>query len=288
MTMDGRPSRTAVAVALARGLGGVDPLAQWLLPRRVAESLRASNASPMRRWPLRIGLAGLVPHLQMRTRAIDAACEQAHAAGIRDVVVLGAGLDSRAFRLGALADARFFEVDHPATGAAKARRVAALTDPLGLATTFRDGSVRWQPVPVDFAQDDLGAALATAGQDAARPTLWIWEGVTMYLPRAAMQATLARIAGRSAVGSRLVVSYMVPSLALPTGVRQLALAGFRALGEPLLGPIGPEAMADALAAHGFSLLSDESHAEWASRFGVSRLAARAYAAERLAVARRDA
>lgn len=279
MTWDGKPSRTAVAVAVARGLGGVDPLAEAMLPRGVANRLRAALGHPLRRAAWVAAMGGLVEHLRLRTLEIDAAVDAAALAGARSLVVLGAGLDTRAFRLASCRGLRCFEVDHPATATGKARRVGRLP------AEVREG-VDWRAVGVDFGRDDLGSALLGAGFDPTQPCVWVWEGVTMYLPPEATRGSLQTIAALSAPGSRLAVSYMVPSLALPPISRRVALAAFRRLGEPLLGPMSSAALADALGEAGFAVLRDGGHREWVAAYGGSSWRPRAFAAERLAVAER--
>ena len=128
---EGRPSTTAAAVALARGVATIappapglaqDPMAEVLLTGLPAALLRALQRAP----PLP-GLGatlsavslGLVDHIALRTQAIDLALLAGLAAGARQLVILGAGLDARAYRIDALDDVVAFEVDHPATQAYK-------------------------------------------------------------------------------------------------------------------------------------------------------------------------
>jgi methyltransferase (TIGR00027 family) len=141
-----------------------------------------------------------------------------------------------------LRDVVVLEVDHPDSQREKRARAAALVP------AARD--IRF--VPVDFARDDLEAALAAAGHDPARPTTWIWEGVVMYLPRAAIEATLGVVARRSAARSRLVVLYHSPALFLPV------IAFFvRRIGEPLRSVFRPAAMRALLARYGFEVVHDD-------------------------------
>src|SRR5574341_65974 len=135
-----------------------------------------------------------------------------------------------------------FEVDHPDSQRDKRARVAAL------AKAARE--VRF--VPVDFARGGLDPALAAAGHDPARPTVWLWEGVVMYLAPADVEATLAVVERRSAVGSRLVVVYHRPALVL-----KLVAPFVRRLGEPLRSAYTPEAMSALLARHLFLVGRDE-------------------------------
>ena len=130
-----------------------------------------------------------------RTVAIDDAV-RAHPDP--QLVILGAGLDGRAWRMPELAGAAVFEVDQPASQQDKRDRAAGLP---GIPPAY---------VPVDFGRDRLGEALAAAGHRADRATTWIWEGVVPYLTRAEVAATVAAIAACSAPGSRLIVNFQMP------------------------------------------------------------------------------
>jgi methyltransferase (TIGR00027 family) len=175
----------------------------------------------------------------VRTVAIDEAVRQKSAP---QLVILGAGLDGRAWRMPELRDAVVFEVDHPDSQRDKRARVA------GLAQAARE--VRF--VSVDFTRDDLDQALGAAGHDPARPTTWIWEGVVMYLERAAIEKTLAVIERRSAAGSRLIIAYHSPALIL-------ALVGVVVgrLGEPLRSVFTADAMSELLQKYRFTVTRDE-------------------------------
>jgi methyltransferase (TIGR00027 family) len=116
------------------------------------------------------------------------------------VVILGAGLDGRAWRMPELVDATVFEVDHPDSQRAKKERIAS--------ASLRQEAREVRFVPVDFTKDRLEEALAAAGHDASRPTTWIWEGVVMYLSPEEVATTLRVIEQRSAAGSALVLVYV--------------------------------------------------------------------------------
>lgn len=169
-----------------------------------------------------------------RTVAIDADLREVAAP---QVVILGAGLDGRAWRMPELVSSRVFEVDHPDSQQQKLQRVASLTQ--------EAREVRF--VPVDFSRDDLAHALEAAGQDVHLPTAWLWEGVVMYLNRAEIEATLRTIKNRSAPGSRLIVAYHQPALML-----LLLRVIVRRLGEPIRTVLRPRQMRELLARYGFS------------------------------------
>jgi len=184
-----------------------------------------------------------------RTVAIDDAVR----AGPRaQIVVLGAGLDGRAWRMDELAGVDFYEVDHPDSQADKQDRAAALGEPLAHRLL----------APVDFRIDDLGHALAVAGHDAAVATTWIWEGVVAYLTPEEVEASAAVIADRSAPGSRVVVNYQTPSRRATAG-RALAralmvIAGARdpMAGEPRRSSWTPQSLSALLSRHGFTIVAD--------------------------------
>ncbi|HYP98937.1 MAG TPA: class I SAM-dependent methyltransferase [Polyangiaceae bacterium] len=277
----GQESKTAVMVCMGRALadsdptlpGFSDPTAFELLPeeaRRRVERVRAEGI-PKR------GLKKAIEHgfllrqskvMAARTLEIDAAVREAASP---QVVILGAGLDGRAWRMPELCDVSVFEVDHPDSQREKRKRVASL------APVAKD--VRF--VPVDFAHDDLEQALASAGHDASRPTTWVWEGVVMYLTQRAIDATLAVIARRSAQGSRLIVVYHCPRLIL-----RLLGPGLRWWGEPLRSAFRPEKMRDLLSGYGFHVERDRSAAE-VGRAISAELGASTRVAEHLRIAVAD-
>ncbi len=159
-----------------------------------------ANDSPFCRDPWAAALAGdeglaladafdrLQPEMELwvaiRTAWLDRAIADILAAGARQVVLLGAGLDTRAARLHA-DGVRFFEVDHPNTQAEKRRRIDELPEYPRDAATY---------VACDFERDDFLDRLAASGFAPREPAALVWEGVTPYLTEAAVRATLRRIA----------------------------------------------------------------------------------------------
>jgi methyltransferase (TIGR00027 family) len=259
----GEASRTAVMVcmgrAIAHGRTSVaryeDPVAISLLPddaRERAERIRSNGpAGSLRERLGRMHIRRLSRAMVARTVAIDDAIREALAPQTQ-LVILGAGLDGRAWRMRELAGHIVFEVDHPDTQGNKRARTASL------ARTAEE--VRF--VPVDFERDSLDDALARAGHDPARPTIWVWEGVVMYLALPDIEATLAVVQRRSAPASRMVVVYHRPALLL----RLLGFVVAR-LGEPLRSSFEEEAMRALLRKHAFVLVRDESIAAIGARLG---------------------
>ncbi|MFT4570288.1 MAG: methyltransferase (TIGR00027 family) [Hyphomicrobiaceae bacterium] len=258
---EGWPSLTAAFVAFGRGVGlsddRRDKLASGLSPFPFSLGMTALQYSGWGREPARLLLRaasfGLVDHTLLRMEAIDDSVRRAMPT-IEQVVVLGAGLDTRAWRMNELAHARVFEIDHPDTQAWKRSHV----------NNWRPAARQVSFVSVDFERDELGRALYDVAHDPNLPTLWIWEGVTMYLERAAIDATLTQIAERSAANSRLLVTYTRPNLLGATAMANgVVAAAFRLLGEPLRGLFEPEELADRLAKFGFEVVADTDSAQWA-------------------------
>lgn len=262
------PSFTALYVAYARALAThdpvlsracVDPYAEQLLPRPLARLCVRAGRRPTLLHALETLTFGLSKHLALRTALIDRALEQALAEGVDQLVVLGAGFDARAHRLAALANATVYEVDHPATQRMKRKRAATLP--------VRARALHY--VACNFEHGGLERALARAGFSAARRSLFLWEGVTMYLPRESVAASLAAIAALSAEQSVLIATYLTPHLV--HGGAQLARGAARLLGlvaEPIRFHAPPSELAALLAQHGFQMLSDASPRDVAPHFGV--------------------
>ncbi|MFB7716320.1 class I SAM-dependent methyltransferase [Nocardia sp. NPDC056100] len=256
-----KASRTAVLVCQGRAVADgrlavgrfADPIALELLTESERELVATVRAGEM---PSALGprmefelVAGTSEILAARTVTIDDAVRDR---GNPQLVILGAGLDARAWRMKELADATVFEVDQPASQQEKRERLGERTAVAG-AVHF---------VAVDFAKDSLGAALATAGHDAAVPTTWIWEGVVPYLTPDQVAATVAIVGEHSASGSRLIVTYATHSRLNAFGRRAvqrlLTLTGRDnpMADEPFRSSWGPESLAKLLGKSGFDVTMD--------------------------------
>ena len=246
----GQPSRTALSAAAHRAAhqvleGGrifTDPLAARILGRDAGEIAREAQARPERR--------GMRLFIAARARFAEDALAAAVAKGVRQLVLLGAGLDTFAYR-NPHQDAGLvvFEVDHPATQTWKRARLtdAGVSAPPGLAFA-----------PVDFERTSLAEGLAEAGFDPARPAFFIWAGVVPYLTREAVFATLGLIAALPG-GAEVVFDYGDPPATLSPQQRatqQLRAASVARLGEPWLTYFEPEELAAALSELGFATIED--------------------------------
>ena len=200
--------------------------------------------------------------MQLRTHAIDEALREFARAGGTQVLLLGAGFDCRAARLvDELPGVTFFEVDHPATQGRK-RQVMELAN-------ARSAPVRY--VEWHFERDALSALparLAREGHDPARPTLTVWEGVTMYLSEPAIDATLSAVRELSGPGSRLVFTYMDRTFVRSDTFSRRLVA---VVGEPWTFGWEPAKLPGFLSQRGFALLVDHDIATLARRWLPARL-----------------
>lgn len=256
-----RPSRTAHFVALGRAIADLglshipnfrDPTARVFLTKQGEQSLaKIERELASGKRSMRVEMArGMADMIGLRTAAIDTAVRDAITAGARQLVILGAGYDGRAWRMSELVGVKVFEVDHPATQGDKRARATALPPAAGILSF----------VSIDFERELLDAVLDRAGHDRSVPTCWIWEGVVMYLTRDAMLGTLAGVAGRSARGSTLIVNYHTVHR------RWFARLMFRLIGEPQISAWTPDEMAADLASAGFRVHEDSGMVDWNARF----------------------
>jgi methyltransferase (TIGR00027 family) len=167
------------------------------------------------------------------------------------LVVLGAGLDARAYRMPELAESVAFEVDHPATQAFKRTRTSGWSP---LARELHHAAV-------DFERESVGDALSRAGHRTDVPTAWVFEGVITYLTPRDVGATLDQIAARSAPGSRLLATYNEPSR-----LRLLFQSIMRRTSEPARAAFEPDEMRRLLETRGFVVHSDRDGNERALRW----------------------
>ncbi|MGF6886737.1 methyltransferase (TIGR00027 family) [Nocardia sp. GAS34] len=220
----GEPSKTAIAVAWARADHQTldepriftDPLAAKIVgPPTGRPEIFDTALDPDRIRTRRLLIAA-------RSRFADDTVAAAVAAGTRQVVVLGAGLDTSAYR-NPHPDVHFFEVDHPDTQAWKRTRLAE-------ASIAIPGTLSY--APVDFERESLADGLAAAGFDRARPALFLWLGVVMYLTAAAIESTLSYIAGQGG-GGEVVFDFLAPAVVDAAAQRERA-ERVAAVGEPWL------------------------------------------------------
>jgi methyltransferase (TIGR00027 family) len=221
-----------------------DPLAVSILPAEARLELERTPAASRKPYS-----AALRAFMVSRARfAEDVLAKGVRERGVRQALVLGAGLDTVAYR-NPYRDLRVFELDHPETQRWKRELLAAAAIPVPDSVSF---------VAVDFERQSLRQELLRAGFDPALPTATAWLGVVPYLTAEAFAAT-ARVLGGFAAGSTVVFDYSLPREALPP-TEQLMLDSLSArvaqAGEPFQLFFTPESLAEELPRYGLSVVED--------------------------------
>ena len=232
---DGGPSVTARRVAAHRlGFSRVPaPYGAPAADEALAADVAAGLVAPANR---------MHDYLAARTSFFDRTVVSAIDRGVRQVVVGAAGYDGRAFRY-AKPGVRWFEVDHPATQRDKLERLQRL----GIATPH----VRF--VEADFTRDPVADRLRSAGLKAAVPSLFLLEGVAVYLEPAVLETVLEQFRRAAAPGSRLAISVSL-SREYDEGARARFRAAVAALGEPARSTFDADQAEDLLARTGWRIM----------------------------------
>ena len=252
------PSRTALMIARQRTAHQVldhgsilyDPFAIKILREDEKDVLQFANQHPL------ASIGRLIT--TARSRIAEDALSRAVERGVRQIVILGAGLDTFALRNphGGL---KIYEVDHPATQAWKLERLAEAQIALPPWLIF---------VPVDFERDDVGEKLVAAGFQQNSPAFFTWLGVVPYLTQDAIGRTLDYMS--SVPKAEVVFDYMEPPEAFSEELRQMEKARAEQLekiGERSASRFEPAGIAAILRSHGFCAIEDINFQEIASRFG---------------------
>jgi methyltransferase (TIGR00027 family) len=258
-----------------------DPYAASFLSSGFRRALRVASIPVLGRaipWLADMIIPGARSSGIARTRWIDDALVAALGKGIRQVVILGAGFDCRAFRIPELRAAKIFEVDHPQTFATKREQLAQLLDREPANLTF---------VQVDFNRQSLEDVLRRAGFDPSQRCIFLWEGVTNYLTAEAVTAVM-RFVASCAAGTELIFTY-VHRLALDHPATfpdaEKLLRSLEQIGEPWTFGLLPDEVSDFLATSGLRLRQDVGSSDYRAQFmGQRGRHMRGYAFYRVAVA----
>jgi methyltransferase (TIGR00027 family) len=253
------PSRTALMIARQRAAhqlldhGSIlnDPFAVKILREDEMDVLQFANAHPL----ASIGRLFTAARSRIAEDALSAAVER----GVRQIVILGAGLDTFALRSPHGGRIWIYEVDHPATQASKRERLAEAQLAIPPWLTF---------VPVDFEQDDLRETLAGAGFEKDSPAFFTWLGVVPYLTNDAVGSMLDFIA--SIRNAEVVFDYMEPPQAFSEEMRELVAKRtehLEKMGERWASRFDPSGIETILRSRGFLDIEDISFPEIRSRFG---------------------
>ncbi len=242
--------RASIEYQIAESLKLFDPACAASCPDR-ATALR---------WMMRVALAA--PSLILaRSRYSEDSLENAVRQGVRQYVILGAGMDTFAFRRpDMLEKLQVFEVDHPATQAVKHHRIteAGWEQPAQL-----------HFVPLDFEKESLAEALMRSSYDSQVPSFFSWLGVTYYLTRDAIFATLRAIADISPPGSMVVFDYMDNDAFVPGRIARrvdMIQKSARQMGEPMITGFDPSSLAAELASIGLRVAEDLSPTDIEERY----------------------
>jgi len=267
-------SRTALFTAYSRGYHCtydhprifVDPLAFSLLSLEERTHIEAlllegfRDANPIAAasfadkenamgWLMQAGAAAAI--LLSRAQYAEESLEKCMAAGVSQYVMLGAGLDSFAFRRPELVEKlNLFEIDHPATQEYKRQRLAKLgwTEP-----------PRLHYLPTDFTRQRLTDRLAASDFDPRLPTFFSWLGVTYYLPRQVVLDSLREIARLVPVGSSIVFDYLAEEAFAPGKCAprvQRMINHVESLGEPMQTGLDPLTLAAEMKLIGLELVEN--------------------------------
>jgi methyltransferase (TIGR00027 family) len=230
-----------------------DPFALQLLPDdcRAAAERRIRHEWPRSRREAMLGLVATATEKLMGPRTVEIDEGLRELPPGHQLVILGAGLDARAYRMRELSASVAFEVDHPASQAFKLRQTKGL----------RPCTRALHHVAVDFARERMGDRLARAGHSTTVPTAWVFEGVISYLTPREVESAIEGIAERSAPGSRLLATYNESSW-----VRRLFSGVTGSSGEPQRGAFTREEMRRLLEERGFVVRSDRDGFERAQRW----------------------
>lgn len=203
--------RTALGAAVCRLIEQYQPKESRLFNDPLIKNMVGAPIRLMMRLPVMRKLTvnqtdavtpGLFGAQICRTRYLDDVVQSALSNGIRQFVILGAGLDTRPYRLAGIQSVKSFEVDLPSVQSDKKKKVEKYFGHLPENVTF---------IPIDFDTQSLEEVFAKTAFDSSLPTVFIWEGVTQYITEAAVQRTLSFV-GKSAPGSRIAFTYVLKSI----------------------------------------------------------------------------
>jgi methyltransferase (TIGR00027 family) len=260
-------SRTALGAATCRLIEQYQPAATRLFVDPLVKDLVGApirillGFAPMRRFTIQqtdAVAAGIFGSQVCRTRYIDEAVQTAIGAGARQLVILGAGYDTRPYRLAGLAGVQTFELDLPALQQDKKDKVTRLLGHAPANVTF---------IPIDFDTQSLNSAFAGTAFDPASPAVFIWEAVTQYISAAAFERAM-RFVGKSAPGSSIVFTYVLKSVIEHRS--QVADAEHMlevvAHSSPWIFGLEPAVLAATLQPFGLTLLADVGSADYQEKY----------------------
>lgn len=240
-----------------------DPFALKLLPFGWQALFRLVYLPGLRNLVLALRerrMPGSLGAILCRTRYIDDVFVKSLGVGFDQVVILGAGFDSRAYRISGLEAVRVFEVDFPGTRNLKQARLEKVL-----------GSVPKNVilVGINFEEQTLDEVLTVEGFQVGKRTFFIWEGVTQYITAEAVDRTLNFVANTSGAGSKIVFTYVRRGLIDGTDREEWMnpfLSFARRVGSPFIFGIDPDEIEQFLAEHGMNLIEDVGASDYQTRY----------------------
>jgi len=203
---------------------------------------------------------GLIGGIICRTRYIDDVLNNAIKEGVETVVNLGAGMDTRAFRISGIENIQYFELDFPELQKAKKAYINKKTGELPSNVSL---------VPIDFNSQDLGEELKKAGYALSSKTLFIWEGVTQYISKEAIDNTIKYVA-QASTGSKIVFTYVLESFIngsyIPDGLNSLYKTMLKKKNPLWFCGFNPAEMHEYLSKYSLYLIEDVGHEEYLERY----------------------
>ena len=228
-----------------------DPYAAFFLPDGVIDAPDRNEQIQQTIANWETHFPGVSNAIVARTRFIDDCLEAAIVDGIRQLVILGAGYDTRAMRFKALKESvAVFELDHPSTQNKKLERIEK---------HLKEDRFHVRYISIDFSKEDLAKKLFACGYDETLKTLFIWEGVTYYIPATAVDTTLSFISRHSPSQSSVIFDYFPSAVADGTTDLEEALAlreGLRQIGEEIVFGISPDRINEFMQIRGFSVIQN--------------------------------
>jgi methyltransferase (TIGR00027 family) len=203
---------------------------------------------------------GVIGGLICRVRYIDDVLDDAIKEGVGAVVNLGAGMDTRGFRIPGIENIQYFELDFPEVMKAKRSYIEKNIGELPSNVSL---------VPIDFNSQDLGEELEKSGYDSSSKTLFIWEGVTQYISKEAVDNTLKYVA-QASPGSRIVFTYILESFIngskIPDGLNSLYKFFLKKKNPLWVCGFNPAEMSEYLSKYSLSIIEDVGHEEFLERY----------------------
>jgi methyltransferase (TIGR00027 family) len=198
-----RSSTTAEGMAILRAIEARKPESERICYDPIARTLVPGISLTLSKLVIDSGLydrmaPGAAAFITARERYIDDFLKSCLSEALDQVVILGAGFDTRAYRIAEIEKTRVFEIDHPDTQSEKLIRLTKAIGRLPDHVSF---------IPVDFNSESLAERLLSSGYSEKGKTLFIWQGVVVYLTAEGVDSTLAFIASHSSPGSTVIFDY---------------------------------------------------------------------------------